>query len=97
MKRLILYIAGLIFLAVAPPRSTAGGNTLYRQKPMIVLNRIETSVGEIAMEEVEAALARHRTIRCWKFYYPLSLLSDWWIYNGFQGNMRRDSRKVDIQ
>ena len=52
---------------------------------MIVLNRSETSVGEIAMEEVEAALATapnnsllgSSTIR---YPFPFGL----WIYNGFQ-------------
>ena len=59
MKRLILYIAGLIFLAgCSTTKHLPEGEILYTgQKPMIVLNRSETSVGEIAMEEVEAALA----------------------------------------
>ena len=59
MKRLILYIAGLIFLAgCSTTKHLPEGEILYTgQKPMIVLNRSEPSVGEIAMEEVEAALA----------------------------------------
>ena len=74
MKRLILYIAGLIFLAgCSTTKHLPEGEILYTgQKPMIVLNRSETSVGEIAMEEVEAALATapnnsllgSSTIRC---------------------------------
>ena len=51
MKRLILYIAGLIFLAgCSTTKHLPEGEILYTgQKPMIVLNRSETSVGEIAM------------------------------------------------
>lgn len=87
MKRLILYIAGLIFLAgCSTTKHLPEGEILYTgQKPMIVLNRSETSVGEIAMEEVEAALATapnnsllgSSTIR---YPFPFGL----WIYNGFQ-------------
>lgn len=62
------------------------GEILYTgQKPMVVLNRSETAVGEVAMEEVEAALAKapnnsllgSSTIR---YPFPLGL----WIYSGFQ-------------
>lgn len=62
------------------------GEILYTgQKPMVVLNRSETAVGEVAMEEVEAALATapnnsllgSSTIR---YPFPLGL----WIYSGFQ-------------
>ena len=87
MKRLILYIAGLIFLAgCSTTKHLPEGEILYTgQKPMIVLNRSETSVGEIAMEEVEAALATapnnsllgSSTIR---YPFPFGL----WIYHGFQ-------------
>lgn len=93
MKRLILYIAGLIFLAgCSTTKHLPEGEILYTgQKPMIVLNRSETSVGEIAMEEVEAALATapnnsllgSSTIR---YPFPFGL----WIYNGSR-SMRRDS------
>lgn len=62
------------------------GEILYiGQKPMVVLNRSETAVGEVAMEEVEAALATapnnsllgSSTIR---YPFPIGL----WIYNGFK-------------
>lgn len=62
------------------------GEILYiGQKPMVVLNRSETPVGEVAMEEVEAALATapnnsllgSSTIR---YPFPIGL----WIYNGFK-------------
>ena len=71
MKRLILYIAGLIFLAgCSTTKHLPEGEILYTgQKPMIVLNRSETSVGEIAMEEVEAT----EQFVAGKLYYPLSL------------------------
>lgn len=80
-------MAGLMLLAGC---STTGhlpeGEILYTgQKPMIVVNRSETPVGEIALEEVEAALATapnnsllgSSTIRT---PFPFGL----WIYNGFQ-------------
>ena len=65
MKRLILYIAGVLFLAgCSTTKHLPEGEILYTgQKTMIVENRSTTPVGEIAMEEVEAALAP--TILCW--------------------------------
>lgn len=59
MKRLILYIAGILFLAgCSTTKHLPEGEILYTgQKTMIVENRSTTPVGEIAMEEVEAALA----------------------------------------
>ena len=59
MKRLILYIAGVLFLAgCSTTKHLPEGEILYTgQKTMIVENRSTTPVGEIAMEEVEAALA----------------------------------------
>lgn len=87
MKRLILYIIGIVILAgCSTTKHLPEGEILYTgQKPMIVLNRSETAVGEVAMEEVEAALATapnnsllgSSTIR---YPFPLGL----WIYNGFQ-------------
>lgn len=58
MKRLILYIIGLIFLAgCSTTKHLPEGEILYiGQKPMIVENRSETPVGETAMEEVERIL-----------------------------------------
>lgn len=59
MKRLILYLIGLAFLsACSTTKHLPEGEILYTgQKPMIVENRSTTSVGETAMEEIEAALA----------------------------------------
>ena len=86
MKRLIIYIIGLIFLAgCSTTKHLPEGEILYTgQKPMIVLNRSVTPVGEIAMEEVDAALATapnysilgSSTLR---FPLPFGL----WVYNDF--------------
>lgn len=59
MKQLILYIAGILFLAgCSTTKHLPEGEILYTgQKTMIVENRSKTPVGETAMEEVEAALA----------------------------------------
>ena len=86
MKRLILYIAGLIFLAgCSTTKHLPEGEILYTgQKPMIVLNRSETSVGEIAMEEVEAALATAPNNSLLEALLSISLPFGLWIYNGFQ-------------
>lgn len=87
MKHLLLYIIGIIILAgCSTTKHLPEGEILYTgQKPMIVLNRSVTPVGEIAMEEVEAALATapnnsvlgSSTMR---FPFPIGL----WIYNDFQ-------------
>lgn len=87
MKRLILYIIGIVVLAgCSTTKHLPEGEILYTgQKPMVVLNRSTTAVGEVAMEEVEAALATapnnsllgSSTVR---YPFPLGL----WIYNGFQ-------------
>lgn len=87
MKQLTLYIVGLIILAgCSTTKHLPEGEVLYTgQKPMIVLNRSVTPVGEIAMEEVEAALAAapnnsvlgSSTLR---FPFPVGL----WVYNDFQ-------------
>lgn len=87
MKRYILYIIGLISLAgCSTTKHLPEGEVLYTgQKPMVVLNRSKTSVGEIAMEEVGAALATapnnsllgSSTIR---YPFPMGL----WVYNRFQ-------------
>ena len=86
MKRLILYIAGILFLAgCSTTKHLPEGEILYTgQKTMIVENRSKTPVGETAMEEVEAALATapnnsllgSSSIR---IPFPVGL----WIYNGF--------------
>lgn len=86
MKRLILYLIGLAFLsACSTTKHLPEGEILYTgQKPMIVENRSTTSVGETAMEEIEAALATapnnsflgSSTLR---IPFPFGL----WVYNGF--------------
>ena len=67
MKRLIVYMAGILLLAgCSTTKHLPEGEILYTgQKKMIVENRSTTPVGETAMEEVEAALATDRTILCW--------------------------------
>lgn len=86
MKRLILYLIGLAFLsACSTTKHLPEGEILYTgQKSMIVENRSTTSVGETAMEEIEAALATapnnsflgSSTLR---IPFPFGL----WVYNGF--------------
>ncbi|ADV43143.1 BamA/TamA family outer membrane protein [Bacteroides helcogenes] len=86
MRRLIIYIIGLAVLAAcSTTKHLPEGEILYTgQKPTIVENRSATSVGETAMEEVEAALAKapnnsllgSSTIRT---PFPVGL----WIYSGF--------------
>ena len=86
MKRLIIYIVGVMTLAAcSTTKHLPEGEVLYTgQKPMIVENRSTTPVGETAMEEVEAALAKapnnsflgSSTLR---IPFPMGL----WIYNGF--------------
>lgn len=87
MKQQILYIIGVLLLAgCSTTKHLPEGEILYTgQKPMIVLNPSTTSVGEIAMEEVGAALATapnnavlgSSTLR---FPFPVGL----WVYNDFQ-------------
>lgn len=86
MRRLLLYIIGImLWSGCSTTKHLPEGEILYTgQKPMIVLNRSETAVGEIAMEEVEAALATapnnsflgSSTMRT---PFPFGL----WFYNGF--------------
>ena len=86
MCRLLLYIIGVLLLtACSTTKHLPEGEVLYTgQKPMIVLNRSTTAVGETAMEEVEAALATapnnsfmgSSTLRT---PLPIGL----WVYNGF--------------
>ena len=91
MKRLIIYIVGVMILAAcSTTKHLPEGEVLYTgQKPMIVENRSTTPVGETAMEEVEAALAKapnnsflgSSTLR---IPFPMGL----WIYNGFVKNQK---------
>jgi PBP1b-binding outer membrane lipoprotein LpoB len=77
MKRLILYIAGILFLAgCSTTKHLPEGEILYTgQKTMIVENRSKTPVGETAMEEVEPLL---RTTLCWAV--PVSAYRSLWDY-----------------
>lgn len=73
MKRLILYIAGILFLAgCSTTKHLPEGEILYTgQKTMIVENRSKTPVGETAMEEVEAALGHcSEQLFAGQFQYP---------------------------
>ena len=74
MKRLILYIAGILFLAgCSTTKHLPEGEILYTgQKTMIVENRSKTPVGETAMEEVEAALATCRLSMANSIAVPVS-------------------------
>lgn len=87
MKRLIVYIIGILLMtSCSTTKHLPEGEILYTgQKPMIVLNRSTSPVGEITLEEVEAALATapnnsflgSSTMRT---PFPIGL----WFYNGFQ-------------
>lgn len=87
MKRLIVYIIGILLMtSCSTTKHLPEGEILYTgQKPMIVLNRSISPVGEITLEEVEAALATapnnsflgSSTMRT---PFPIGL----WFYNGFQ-------------
>ncbi|MGN0047831.1 MAG: BamA/TamA family outer membrane protein [Bacteroides sp.] len=87
MKRLTIYIIGILLLtSCSTTKHLPEGEILYTgQKPMIVLNRSTSSVGETTLEEVEAALATapnnsflgSSTMRT---PFPIGL----WFYNGFQ-------------
>lgn len=79
------FLGFLLLSSCSTTRHLPEGERLYTgQKPMVVLNRSETPVGEVAMEEVEAALAKapnnsllgSSTLRT---PFPIGL----WIYNGF--------------
>ena len=60
MKKLVyILLASLLLAACSTTKHLPEGEVLYTgQKPMIVENRSDTKVGETAMEEVEAALAK---------------------------------------
>ena len=60
MKKLVyILLATLLLAACSTTKHLPEGEVLYTgQKPMIVENRSDTKVGETAMEEVEAALAK---------------------------------------
>ncbi len=86
MKRTIITIIGILLLAAcSTTKHLPEGEILYTgQKSMIIKNPTPTSVGEIALEEIDAALAKapnnsllgSSTIRT---PFPFGL----WFYNGF--------------
>lgn len=86
MKRL-LYITAVLLLSVAcsTTKNLPEGEVLYTgQKPMVVHNRATTRLGNTAMEEVEAALAKAPNNALLgsserRIPFPLGL----WIYNAF--------------
>lgn len=84
MRRLIVYIIGVVlFAACSTTKHLPEGEVLYiGQKSTVFLNPVKTSVGETAMEEVEAALykAPNNSIFGIRYPFPLGL----WVYNGFQ-------------
>ena len=87
MKRRIIYLLGwLVLAACSTTKHLPEGEILYTgQKAMIVANRSNTRVGEIAMEEVEAALAtapNNAVLGSSSVRWPLPI--GLWFYNGFE-------------
>ena len=86
MKKTTIHIILLCVLAAcSTTKHLPEGEILYTgQKPMVIINPTPTSVGETALEEVEAALATapnnsllgSSTVR---IPFPFGL----WVYNGF--------------
>lgn len=85
MKRILYIVVALWLAACSTTKHLPEGEVLYTgQKPMIVQNRSETPVGVVALEEVEAALAKapnnsllgSSTLRT---PFPIGL----WFYSGF--------------
>lgn len=85
MKRILYIVVALWLAACSTTKHLPEGEVLYTgQKPMIVQNRSETPVGIVALEEVEAALAKapnnsllgSSTLRT---PFPIGL----WFYSGF--------------
>lgn len=87
MKQLIVYMLGYCLLvACSTTKHLPEGEILYTgQKKMIITNRSETPVGEIAMEEVEAALAtapNNAVLGSSTVRWPLPV--GLWFYSGFE-------------
>lgn len=87
MKRTITILLGIIGLLFWTGCSTTKhlpeGEKLYiGQKATVVQNRSKTLVGETALEEVEAALAKspNNSIFGIRYPFPFGL----WVYNSFQ-------------
>jgi outer membrane protein assembly factor BamA len=91
MKRLI-NIIGIIFLlaSCSTTKHLPEGEVLYTgQKSMVVKNPYKTLIGETAMEEVEAALAKAPNnafmgSSVYRAPFPMGL----WIYNRFVGSKK---------
>ena len=86
MKKFVyILLATLLLAACSTTKHLPEGEVLYTgQKPMIVENRSDTKVGETAMEEVEAALAKAPNNSLlgsseYRIPFPFGL----WVYNGF--------------
>lgn len=67
MKRLIVYMAGILLLAgCSTTKHLPEGEILYTgQKKMIVENRSTTPVGETPWKRLKRRLPLLRTILCW--------------------------------
>ena len=78
-------LAALLLAACSTTRHLPEGEVLYiGQKPMIVENPSDTPVGETAMEEVEAALAKapnNSVLGSSQYRFPIPF--GLWVYNGF--------------
>ena len=89
MKRLIVYMAGILLLAgCSTTKHLPEGEILYTgQKKMIVENRSTTPVGETAMEEVEAALAtapNNSLLGKQRVIFPFCFIAGSWRNSGKQ-------------
>lgn len=87
MKRFVSYIIGLfLWTACSTTKHLPEGEVLYiGQKPMVIENPLPTSVGETAIEEIEAALAtapNNSFLGSSTMRIPLPM--GLWVYNGFQ-------------
>lgn len=85
MKKLAFLLIVCFFAACSTTKHLPPGEVLYiGQKPIIVEQRSETSVGQTALEEVEAALATAPNNALLgssriRVPFPIGL----WVYNGF--------------
>ena len=84
-NKFVCLLAACVVAACSTTKNLPEGEVLYTgQKPMIVQDYTETSVGETAMEEVEAALAAKPNnsflgSSTTRTPFPIGL----WFYNGF--------------
>lgn len=92
MMKQFIYIIGVILLlaSCSTTKHLPQGEVLYTgQKPMVVKNPYKTIVGETAMEEVEAALAKAPNnafmgSSVYRTPFPMGL----WFYNRFVGSKK---------